>query len=932
YKNRKCTVKVSFVELYNEDLIDLLSEENDGENKPQLMIREDSKGNIIWSGLQEIKVTSVDEITGHLNRGSLNRQVSVTDMNSQSSRSHAIFSVTLSQQKLVSSSSPDARDSPLPTSPTSNSSRTGFVKDNDKGEWVSITSKFHFVDLAGSERLKRTSSIGDRAKEGISINSGLLALGNVISALGDPSRAKNITHIPYRDSKLTRLLQDSLGGNAQTLMIACVSPAEYNVSETINTLKYANRARNIKNIATLKRTSSIGDRAKEGISINSGLLALGNVISALGDPSRAKNITHIPYRDSKLTRLLQDSLGGNAQTLMIACVSPAEYNVSETINTLKYANRARNIKNIATVNQEETGWHDLEHLQNLVLKLRNEIKALKQSVGTFSSNNPGSGRNTPILQPDGRDTPLDRGSGIGTGNTGGRRPSTPSTANNGFQKDVESLEEQLSELQRSYVELSKKHAKTTAELSIYQDNFENQANGLASIKEEENINHNNNDSDDNKSDLFNSVPSSFQETIRPVIEEYEKSIADLESDLFLARAALASIEKQIREYEMKLIEVEDLSYKDKNVIMDLKNQILQHHELEETNETYIKVSQLNSTAENSESIIQKLEAKLAKAEQKYAKANKDASQLGKHLQEREKAYANLEEQFNKEKAYSEEDAILLAAEIDDRDKRIAQLEKKVDELVNEIELESKLCELQKIHVNTVLEFEEIKDKHQSCLDEINELHAQLAEAKSPQFNTVEITPSTPLTDSSFDSQNDPDSLSPYLHAVIQKLQIEFKQLELLHDDKAKGLEAVRQEFARLETNHLTTIEIVEELREEIKRRDALAQLEVMSVMSPDAYTDGGFSAAVSEIDQNDIVHRLRDEVEQLKEEQKKSLDLLSVSDIKVTKNDQIFKIESSILQLKSEMNQFIEENYQKSTTPLDKTNDETINKLQSKIR
>ncbi|CAJ0912998.1 2475_t:CDS:10 [Entrophospora sp. SA101] len=671
------------------------------------------------------------------------------------------------------------------------------------------------VDELVNEIVKGTSSIGDRAKEGISINSGLLALGNVISALGDPSRAKNITHIPYRD------------------------------------------------------------RAKEGISINSGLLALGNVISALGDPSRAKNITHIPY---------------------------------------------------------QTGWHDLEHLQNLVLKLRNEIKALKQSVGTFSSNNPGSGRNTPILQPDGRDTPLDRGSGIGTGNTGGRRPSTPSTANNGFQKDVESLEEQLSELQRSYVELSKKHAKTTAELSIYQDNFENQANGLASIKEEENINHNNNDSDDNKSDLFNSVPSSFQETIRPVIEEYEKSIADLESDLFLARAALASIEKQIREYEMKLIEVEDLSYKDKNVIMDLKNQILQHHELEETNETYIKVSQLNSTAENSESIIQKLEAKLAKAEQKYAKANKDASQLGKHLQEREKAYANLEEQFNKEKAYSEEDAILLAAEIDDRDKRIAQLEKKVDELVNEIELESKLCELQKIHVNTVLEFEEIKDKHQSCLDEINELHAQLAEAKSPQFNTVEITPSTPLTDSSFDSQNDPDSLSPYLHAVIQKLQIEFKQLELLHDDKAKGLEAVRQEFARLETNHLTTIEIVEELREEIKRRDALAQLEVMSVMSPDAYTDGGFSAAVSEIDQNDIVHRLRDEVEQLKEEQKKSLDLLSVSDIKVTKNDQIFKIESSILQLKSEMNQFIEENYQKSTTPLDKTNDETINKLQSKIR
>lgn len=100
-----------------------------------------------------------------------------------------------------------------------------------EGEWVTLTSKFHFVDLAGSERLKRTSAIGDRAKEGISINAGLHALGNVISALGDPS--KKASHIPYRDSKLTRLLQDSLGGNALALMIACVSPSELNLSETM---------------------------------------------------------------------------------------------------------------------------------------------------------------------------------------------------------------------------------------------------------------------------------------------------------------------------------------------------------------------------------------------------------------------------------------------------------------------------------------------------------------------------------------------------------------------------------------------------------------------------------------------------------------------------------------------------------------------------
>lgn len=108
-----------------------------------------------------------------------------------------------------------------------------------------LSGKFHFVDLAGSERLKRTMATGDRAREGIAINSGLLALGNVISALGDKS--KKSSHVPYRDSKLTRLLQDSLGGNSRTLMIACVSPNELDFVETLNTMKYANRAKNIKN-------------------------------------------------------------------------------------------------------------------------------------------------------------------------------------------------------------------------------------------------------------------------------------------------------------------------------------------------------------------------------------------------------------------------------------------------------------------------------------------------------------------------------------------------------------------------------------------------------------------------------------------------------------------------------------------------------------
>ncbi|KAI8138138.1 P-loop containing nucleoside triphosphate hydrolase protein [Fennellomyces sp. T-0311] len=213
------TAKVSFVEIYNEELIDLLNPAAPNE-RPPITIREDVKGQIYWTGVKEMAVQNADEVMMYLHQGTLNRATGATDMNEKSSRSHAILSITLKQERWMPSK-------------------------GDAGDWVITTSKFHFVDLAGSERLKRTAAEGDRRKEGININGGLLALGNVISVLGDPS--KKHAHIPYRDSKLTRLLQDSLGGNATTLMIACVSPAEYNLPETINTLQYASRARNIKN-------------------------------------------------------------------------------------------------------------------------------------------------------------------------------------------------------------------------------------------------------------------------------------------------------------------------------------------------------------------------------------------------------------------------------------------------------------------------------------------------------------------------------------------------------------------------------------------------------------------------------------------------------------------------------------------------------------
>ncbi|XP_070601259.1 kinesin-like protein KIF21B isoform X1 [Erythrolamprus reginae] len=230
-------VSAQFLELYNEEILDLFDSTREPENrhrKSNIKIHEDASGGIYTTGVTSRLISSQDELIQCLKQGALSRTTASTQMNVQSSRSHAIFTIYLCQMRvcspvhLVNGDTNSLLDGSQPTS-----------------EYETRTAKFHFVDLAGSERLKRTGATGERAKEGISINCGLLALGNVISALGDQS--KRALHVPYRDSKLTRLLQDSLGGNSQTVMIACVSPSDRDFMETLNTLKYANRARNIKN-------------------------------------------------------------------------------------------------------------------------------------------------------------------------------------------------------------------------------------------------------------------------------------------------------------------------------------------------------------------------------------------------------------------------------------------------------------------------------------------------------------------------------------------------------------------------------------------------------------------------------------------------------------------------------------------------------------
>ncbi|KAJ7341408.1 hypothetical protein JRQ81_005469 [Phrynocephalus forsythii] len=213
--DRQFLVRASYLEIYQEEIRDLLAKEPGGGKRMEL--KENPETGVYIKDLSSFVTKNVKEIEHVLNLGNQARAVGATNLNEHSSRSHAIFAITVE----CSESGPDGQDH----------IRVG---------------KLNLVDLAGSERQSKAAAgaaPGERPKEASKINLSLSALGNVISALvGGKS-----THVPYRDSKLTRLLQDSLGGNAKTIMVATLGPASHSYEESLSTLRFANRAKNIKN-------------------------------------------------------------------------------------------------------------------------------------------------------------------------------------------------------------------------------------------------------------------------------------------------------------------------------------------------------------------------------------------------------------------------------------------------------------------------------------------------------------------------------------------------------------------------------------------------------------------------------------------------------------------------------------------------------------
>lgn len=278
--HKECCRTSHFQARLQEDIRDLLVVNG---SQQSVHIREVLGGGVCLAGATEKEVPSKAEMAAILEQGTLLRATATTGMNKRSSRSHAIFTITVEQRRQLPAAPAQTADSD---------------EDNDENETTSqasgdeeiiddyLCAKMHLVDLAGSERVKRTKAEGQRLQEGININKGLLALGNVICALSESK-----PHVPYRDSKLTRMLQDSLGGNSRTCMIACVSPADINYEETLNTLRYANRARNIRNKPVVNRDPNAAQISQLRQQLSAARAEIGSLKRRL----TGKDDTHLPW-------------------------------------------------------------------------------------------------------------------------------------------------------------------------------------------------------------------------------------------------------------------------------------------------------------------------------------------------------------------------------------------------------------------------------------------------------------------------------------------------------------------------------------------------------------------------------------------------------------------------------------------------------------
>ncbi|KAG9761467.1 kinesin-domain-containing protein, partial [Aureobasidium melanogenum] len=368
--DKSWALTATYAEIYNEQLRDLLIPSSVPEaDRAQVSIREDTKGRILLTGLTQKPINSADDLLDALSFGSNIRQTDSTAINAKSSRSHAILSLNLTLKK----------------GPSANR-RASVQVDNSTANDAIVTteSKLHFVDLAGSERLKNTGAQGDRAKEGISINAGLASLGKVISQL---STAKQGGYISYRDSRLTRLLQDSLGGNAITYMVACVNPAEFHLSETLNTVTYAQRARAIQSKPEIQQTTEEADKSSIIARLQAEVAFLREQVNKNNEKGEQRILAagdHKERRESELQDQLMDmqesynALSGRHAKL-ISEISKAKENNHEDTPTLRDAVGESAMERLKRSNSFA------EAVEQVVMEYEKTIQSLEASLSNTRS-------------------------------------------------------------------------------------------------------------------------------------------------------------------------------------------------------------------------------------------------------------------------------------------------------------------------------------------------------------------------------------------------------------------------------------------------------------------------------------------------------------------------------------------------------------------
>lgn len=763
----------TYVEIYNETLRDLLIPEQIPQHeRGSVTIREDVKGNIILTGLQQIEVNSVDDLMNVLAQGSALRQTDATAINARSSRSHAVFSLNLVRKGAKGPTAPTDRRMSMPLEAMSGTEAM-----------VTTDSKMHFVDLAGSERLKNTGAQGERAKEGISINAGLAALGKVISQL-----------------------------------------------------------------------------------------------------SSRQPGAHVSYRDSKLTRLLQDSLGGNAITYMIACVTQAEFHLSETLNTVQYAQRARAIQSKPRIQQVDEG-----DKQALIERLKAEVAFLREQIR--SSERGGGDRRSMLLAP-------------------GERSERQN------EREVE-LQNQLLDARENYTTLSQRHAKLISEMAKARENeFAENQHLEESLGESatERLNRSN----------------SFAQAVEQVVLEYEKTIQSLEQSLASTRATLANTETTLLEKETKCAYTEtintqlqarlqklmDREASTENYLHDLEAKLDTHTSGEEKHATIItelrkEIARVRENEANAEDYISTLEERLAEADQDAELMQREIDRLeqvierqrslGKldsllneldHIQQdpptipeneheltngarhrkmasrdyanhsRSQSHVSHRSQFDEPiRESSEEDIPEEDEENDDAtptDKANqstpkashAQLAGKLVPVDKFETVTKELVELRTEHETTLHDYSALQAKHEEALRALAELQDAIDEARHPSrvrdsILSVSAPGTRPMSFMSGETKTGHRSLSSELssalgsHTVITDASdaetakhhdseideadadAQIQKLKFIAAAKEAAERELAMRYAQLEEKHQETLDMVEELKTEIAKAQAL---------------------------------------------------------------------------------------------------------------